>query len=573
MMAKLGAAALGILVLAAVAGAVCPDPACDCGSPAPCTLGFTTSLGVGTCGSVEANGTVGGKKLLLKNPPSGPSTNKLVFITKDAGVTAGDAGGTDDPQCTGAGGGGESSLVVKGSSYASIALPCENWSTNNSNSLYKYKDQSGATCKKVLVKDGLAKAICKGSQMSYDLGFAESSVELTLRLNEQRVFTRFGGTIVKDGSDDKTFLAKDAAATAGATLASLDCNKLYIGGGTAGAVPPSTVPDYGTTKYKVDSCSGKTMTLAATTSAETGSNLDCTSAGCRYGPPLPITNPIGAISTCVLNSVAQDATGTSQCDTGSLDIDIPLSALVHLTGDQLPKRCSGTTDPNDEGRKCAADPDCPGGMCVSDTTDVQPCPICNPATNRCNGGPNDGNPCTPGTLLAPGPTFPTSHDCPPPLGPFPAGTEIGALPVPYVLTTGAASKVSTDLENQARVFCGFCASPLTQNFKDLDPNAPDIPVPCTSNADCAGLVGCPGAGDPCTACRQRSAGAFGQSAARTVTETGATAGAIATGDTKPARLASVFCVPPTYSALIDGSADIPGPGAATLEGVLSLSNP
>src|SRR5919198_2607074 len=186
----------------------------------------------------------------------------------------------------------------------------------------------------------------------------------------------------------------DLESATGTQLLTLDCSKLYIGGGGAGAVPPGTVPDYGTTKYKV-CCRRHKLFLSAATATDTGSNRDCSGVGCLYGPPLPIPNPtVPALSTCVINEVATDATGTASCDTGSASTSIPLTSHVFLKGDMLPKRCGpGTPNPDDIGRRCAMDTDCgataAAGSCVDDSAHIQPCPICNPGTLKCNGGPND----------------------------------------------------------------------------------------------------------------------------------------------------------------------------------------
>jgi hypothetical protein len=159
-----------------------------------------------------------GKKLLVKNPPSGAANNKIVHLSKDASLDVLPAGSVGDPQCTGAGGGGSSSLRVKASGAAgdiTIALPCANWSTNGANSQYKYKDSSGASCTIVLVKDGkLAKAVCKGTQVAVTVQAGMAPVDVVTTLNTERYCTSFGGTLKKDGSDGKTFLAKDAPAPA-----------------------------------------------------------------------------------------------------------------------------------------------------------------------------------------------------------------------------------------------------------------------------------------------------------------------------------------------------------------------
>jgi len=54
-----------------------------------------------------------------------------------------------------------------------------------------------------------------------------------------------------------------------------------------------------------------------------------------------------------------------------------------------------------------------------------------------------------------------------------------------------------------------------------------------------------------------------------IEERGADAGTLTPGG-HDGRLASVFCIPATGNGLIDGAADLPGPGATTLPGVFEL---
>ena len=55
-------------------------------------------------------------------------------------------------------------------------------------------------------------------------------------------------------------------------------------------------------------------------------------------------------------------------------------------------------------------------------------------------------------------------------------------------------------------------------------------------------------------------------ACTSITENGAPAGQVMSGVFTDATLASVFCIPATGSALIDGTAALPGPGATSLPG-------
>src|SRR5439155_8222011 len=232
------------------------------------------------------------------------------------------------------------------------------------------------------------------------------------------------------------------------------------------------------------------------TAGNVGAHCNTTKGGdhqcsCLFGPPLPIVNAmVPNASTCVINTVGNrfnaTVSGSGDCVQGSSSVSLPLNSEVYLTADLLPKRCSGkcsggsrnglacsTDDTNattgcpgatcpgccvglaTAGTLCTTNTNCAPGLCANDPN-VQPCPICNSTTNKCNGGPNEGASCTPAdSALAGHPEYPTSHDCPPPH----VGAEIGGLPIPLALTTGTVSKtaISTGAGNgQSLIFCGLC---------------------------------------------------------------------------------------------------------------------
>jgi hypothetical protein len=313
----------------------------------------------------------------------------------------------------------------------------------------------------------------------------------------------------------------------GNEILTLSCGGLYFGGGSNGVPLPAAVPDTGTSDTTILTCDANTgaLTLGPTTSATTGSDRTCTSAGCFFGPPLPIPNPNSiATSTCVVNIVAQDANGTANCSDGSVEsLSLPLASGIYLTGDAVPGAAG-----------------------------IQPCPLCEGGT--CQGGPNNGSACTPGSTDL-GDPYPTSHDCPPDPNAF-----LGALPIGFNLSTGEQTRSAVDQPAQPNVFCGFCAT-VAGVFSNPA-------VPCTSDAQCT-------TGN-FTRCRQRSPGAFSTdvstfATARTITATGEEAGlCLADGAPADTTLVSVFCIPPTFNGLVDGSADLPGPGAVALIGEASL---
>ena len=324
----------------------------------------------------------------------------------------------------------------------------------------------------------------------------------------------------------------------------------------------------GTSTSKV-CCSGTTLNMTGAAPAEVGGTNPerrCTTKDCLFGPPLPIPNASQAnLSTCVVNSLAANATGMGSCSTGETSfLNAPLTSTIFLTGDLLPFRCSG--GPN-AGRLCLnptpTSAECGGTPCVNDFTDIQPCPVCNPTTGQCNGGANDGMPCTPADSAL-NAAYPTTHDCPvdPPgcEANAPGCKNIGSLPIGFRLTTGTATVAALDLPDQSGVFCGFCRDSTLFEFEKPA-------VGCKSNADCA-------AQGRFTSCQQgqiMAAGAFGKTQARSISMTGVAAGAISTGGAPQAStLVSIFCIPPTFNVPIDNVGDLPGPGAVSLPGMAQL---
>jgi len=144
------------------------------------------------------------------------------------------------------------------------------------------------------------------------------------------------------------------------------------------------------------------------------------------------------------------------------------------------------------------------------------------------------------------------------------------------------SKTAVDMPSQVNVFCKFCRNKVTNQSGrrcggsptgaacSCNPgvpcnacpgNGPCFAVPCNVDADCSTVTGF-------TSCQQRTAGAFSATnVTRTIHETGSPAGALTTnGAAKPATLVSIFCIPPSFTAVVDSAADLPGPGAVSLPG-------
>src|SRR5438445_2516696 len=238
----------------------------------------------------------------------------------------------------------------------------------------------------------------------------------------------------------------------GAILKNLACGGLYTGGGSNSVPLPYAVPDMGSSLTGVSACNSGTHTLTLTnlTSGATGSNRNCTSVGCLFGPPLPIPNPGSTpTSVCVINSVTANATGTANCSSGASSLNLPLNSEIFLDGDLLPARpgiqvcpvCLGNAcvGGSNNGAACTLATDCPGGSCVTAT-------VCHTLTTDAS----NGKPCTPAdSPINAG--FPTSQDCPPP-----ASLDIGGLPIAFALTTGSQTSTGQLTSDQANVHCGYC---------------------------------------------------------------------------------------------------------------------
>ena len=244
---------------------------------------------------------------------------------------------------------------------------------------------TGLRCGKVALSGGImliALSLTAGTSLGQTCSCCTASPQLSFTTGTPQIGGGGCGTTKDSG---------------GAILRRLDCGGLYFGGAGVGVPLPAVVPDLGQSILNITACSASTgaLTLGATTPADSGSNRNCSAGGvsnpeypgkngCLFGPPLPIPNAsTPATSSCVVNRVAQNATGSGNCTNGSSSVNLPLLSDIYLTGDL-----------------------------VSNVPGIQPCPVC--LNGTCNGGPRSGLPCTPADSASLGAAYPTSHDCPPP---------------------------------------------------------------------------------------------------------------------------------------------------------------
>jgi hypothetical protein len=161
-----------------------------------------------------------GKKLLIKNKDTDPTKNKVVILMKDPNISKAASAGSGDPTVNGGsvrivGVGGDDNLPVPGPNVTD-----GEWFENGAGNLFKYRKGDGIVgdaCKVVIVKDTkLVKAVCKGDDINYDVDLgANTAIDIVVSTGDENYCTRFGagiptGCLVKkDGSDGKTYLAKN----------------------------------------------------------------------------------------------------------------------------------------------------------------------------------------------------------------------------------------------------------------------------------------------------------------------------------------------------------------------------
>ncbi len=265
---------------------------------------------------------------------------------------------------------------------------------------------------------------------------------------------------------------------------------LYIGGGNAKAIPPGQVPSGATSFFDIcgsnlvasNGAGALTCTKGAGPSKNCLNNdtlpactsdADCAGytaachgvANCFFGPPLEFPNPaLSALSTCVLNVIDTDASGTSDPSTGSSTVTLPLASEVYVTGNQ-----------------------------------GSPCPHC--VSSQCTYGANTGGACsTTASSL-------TSHDCPPERGG-------GAFQAPLSVTLQPLTTGTTTLTSASGNFCpsqktaGAFALGTAQCIKTVGSPAGDLTdgqphsaiiaaafcIPTTTNSTIDGVADLPGPG-------------------------------------------------------------------------------
>jgi hypothetical protein len=176
-------------------------------------------------GGLSVELPVGGSRLLIRNRiPEEPARNRISFKSQGGPIPVAPPESDGDPRC--AFGNGASLTISSPTSGEVLSqdLPCENWSimgTSERSKGYRYRDRAGllGPCRKVRIhKRGQVSALCKGSELAgvdYDLRVGEGQSPVEIRLTTGSSITycaEFGGELLQDGTDGRSFRARDAPA-------------------------------------------------------------------------------------------------------------------------------------------------------------------------------------------------------------------------------------------------------------------------------------------------------------------------------------------------------------------------
>src|SRR5579862_6040638 len=318
-------------------------------------------------------------------------------------------------------------------------------------------------------------------------------------------------------------------------VADLGRGCLYFGGGKATIVPPGLIPDGATSTFSVTgpgTLGGNAGTGPKDCTNGSGPGKHCVNGHCNSDADCG--NVAGACQAGVCNAGTQ--TSPLSCSTDAncggsatscrpeancffgpplpIPSPPPNDALTTCVQNVVDTTATGTFD----GATGDSNVTLPLGSRVYITgNSTDPCPRCISGTCDAswmdvNGsaGEDNGKACT-----TDGVVVQTSLQCRPPLGGYQANLPVNLSP----LTTGTAS-----MTNATGQFC-----------------------PSQAIA---------------------SAGAFGNATARCIQETGTPAGDLSDGNPHQSVIASVFCIPKTGNVAVDGVANLPGPGAIGINGMV-----
>ena len=465
------------------------------------------------------------------------------------------------------------SIPTTSSTSSSTSIPTTS-STSSSTSIPTTSSTSSSTSIPTTSSSSSSTSVPTTSSSS-------TSVLATTTTSSTFTTTTFAGfidltTLTPAGNSGNTFRQADGS---GPSSLVLRAGFLYIGSGDS-SVPAGATPDGGVNRFAI-SCAGTACTLGPMSPAGTG--FECSDTNCKFGLLLPVVN--AGLSTCVVNTFKQPVTGTlTNVAAGAVTLDVLLNSHTILTGDAAQPCPLCRVGAGGTGAACAGTPAAPcNGFCDrganrtlactsrNSTGLSNDCPPPNdvPGTQRCYGGTGDNNVCTSASTCGGGTCSQFVGDlevdlnplttglteksdangifCPA-VGPDPGQDGPGAFVTGTICDSTSGANFGIICTTDANCTGGQCASRIC----DAGGN---IGKECLFPADC-----------PSGTCVKIS------ELARDIRESGQTlSGSLfPAGTTRNLRLGSVFCIPLTESAPVNGAADLPGPGATSLRSTLRI---
>jgi hypothetical protein len=396
----------------------------------------------------------------------------------------------------------------------------------------------------------------------------------------------------------------------------LQCGGLSLGGGIS-QVPDNSTPAGATNRFTLTGCVGSTCNIGVTTSGSTPAGVDCTDVGCKFGTPLPISN--AGLSVCVTNTFSSAPTGTLDKATGAATWNFQLNSATVLTGIpgqpcpicataatpalSLPPQtaCNGTAASPCTG-KCNGGPN-DGLACLSrnanGTSSDCPSPSAAAGSQRCYGGANNELTCSTGANCAGATCAQFIGNIPISLNPLTTGAASFTTPfdvsgctgsgTPQACCTGAGT-------GNCNIFCPGQTTTQKGAFNTaICQTGINSGKPCINNTsgtivdavNCGAGVNCRLGGGAnnnyCIAGTNNGKGCIVSSDCGTggvcghagqqvqlIRDNGVPAGALTIGVPKAIKLGSVFCVSATTNPTVNSNANLPGPGATSVVGTVTL---
>jgi hypothetical protein len=533
------------------------------------------ALAVAAPPTLAADQPIDGTKLVIKR--SGSGKEKFVFVSKDPSFLFATIGGPDDP-ANGSPGGALIEILSRDEADASFVVPAgeslpPGWKVKDANvDLFKYVNKdapAGPTPVKVMtLKDGkVLKIVAKETGLA--LAGSQGAVVIRITTGSLRNCTLFDAATIKKDEADK-FIAKNSL---GSSLT--DCS---MG-------PPTTTTSTTTSTSSSTSSSSTTTTSTSTTSTSSTS-----------------TSSTSSSSTSSTSTSSSSTTSTSSSSTTSSTIFPAGTRFFFRTG--LAGGICGEARSGGSGGAILKNLTC-GGLNIgggASTVPEGPTPAgaltrfsltgCNGLVASCAVGPTPNN---------------GSNDCSDVGCPFGPPLSIANGPLSTCVLNAFSAAASGTLDTSAGTFNG--AVPLSSTVTVTGNNAEPCP-PCSGmpgagtchaaaanpGAACTGINAagdayeCQPSGStlvpfgvnlsplatstqsatgPSFCPSQGTLGCFSQGSCDYYEERGVAAGVLSPG-AKSITLASAFCIPKTGNILINGAADLPGPGAISLPGTGEL---